>query len=120
LFVFLQAEDGIRDTAVTGVQTCALPICTGTIAVAPSGSINPEGKFPSIFEPVHGSAPDIYGKMIANPIGQMWSGAMMLDHLGLTDAARDVEKAVAADLASRGDTKRGTTEIGSALAELVK
>ena len=54
------------------------PACTGTIGIAPSGNINPERKFPSLFEPVHGSAPDIAGKGIANPIGQIWSGAMML------------------------------------------
>src|SRR6267378_86781 len=58
------------------------PACTGTIGIAPSGNINPERKFPSVFEPVHGSAPDIAGKDIANPIGQIWSGAMMLEHLG--------------------------------------
>ncbi len=62
------------------------PACTGTIGIAPSGNINPEGDFPSLFEPVHGSAPDIYGKGIANPIGQIWSGAMMLNHLGYSDA----------------------------------
>lgn len=58
------------------------PACTGTIAIAPSANINPERNFPSLFEPVHGSAPDITGKGIANPIGQIWCGAMMLDHLG--------------------------------------
>ena len=58
------------------------PACTGTIGIAPSANINPERKLPSLFEPVHGSAPDIAGKGIANPIGQIWSGAMMLDHLG--------------------------------------
>ncbi|MFP5462004.1 MAG: tartrate dehydrogenase [Gammaproteobacteria bacterium] len=62
------------------------PACTGTIAIAPSGNINPERRFPSLFEPVHGSAPDIVGKGIANPIGQIWSGAMMLDHLGHREA----------------------------------
>ena len=56
------------------------PACTGTIGVAPSGNINPEKDFPSLFEPVHGSAPDIAGQNIANPIGQIWAGAMMLDH----------------------------------------
>lgn len=61
------------------------PGCTGTIAIAPSANINPEKKFPSMFEPVHGSAPDIYGQNTANPIGTIWAGAMMLDHLGLTD-----------------------------------
>ena len=63
------------------------PATTGTIGIAPSGNINPERKFPSLFEPVHGSAPDITGKGIANPIGQIWAGAMMLDHLGETDAS---------------------------------
>ena len=64
------------------------PACTGTIGIAPSGNINPEGNFPSLFEPVHGSAPDIAGKGIANPIGQIWSGAMMLEHLGEPEAPR--------------------------------
>ena len=58
------------------------PACTGTIAIAPSGNINPEKTFPSMFEPVHGSAPDIAGKGIANPIGAIWAGAMMAQHLG--------------------------------------
>ena len=97
----------------------AAAICGG-IGLAASGNINPTGAFPSMFEPVHGSAPDIAGKNLADPTATVMSVAMMLDHLGLSDAARDVEKAVAADLASRGDAKRGTTEIGSALAELVK
>ena len=63
------------------------PATTGTIAIAPGGNINPEREFPSMFEPVHGSAPDIAGKGIANPIGQIWSGAMMLEHLGHKEAA---------------------------------
>ena len=63
------------------------PACTGTIGIAPSGNINPEGDFPSLFEPVHGSAPDIAGMGIANPIGQIWAGAMMLEHLGHKQAA---------------------------------
>ena len=70
------------------------PACTGTIGIAPSGNINPERKFPSVFEPVHGSAPDIAGQGIANPIGQVWSGAMMLEHLGETKAADAVVKAI--------------------------
>ena len=57
------------------------PACTGTIGIAPSGNINPDGDFPSLFEPVHGSAPDIAGMGIANPVGQVWAGAMMLEHL---------------------------------------
>jgi len=62
------------------------PACIGTIGVAPSGNINPEKDFPSLFEPVHGSAPDIAGQNIANPIGQIWAGAMMLDHFGYKEA----------------------------------
>ena len=63
------------------------PAVTGAIGIAPSANLNPERRFPSMFEPVHGSAPDIAGKNIANPIGQIWSGAMMLEHLGATEAA---------------------------------
>ncbi|WP_378741569.1 tartrate dehydrogenase [Nocardia brasiliensis] len=70
------------------------PACTGTIGIAPSGNINPERLFPSLFEPVHGSAPDIAGLGIANPIGQIWSGAMMLEHLGEHAAAAAVLAAV--------------------------
>ena len=70
------------------------PACTGTIGIAPSANLNPEGLFPSLFEPVHGSAPDIYGKGIANPIGQIWCGAMMLEHLGDTYAAAAIMRAI--------------------------
>jgi len=70
------------------------PAVTGTIGIAPSGNINPERKHPSMFEPVHGSAPDIAGRGIANPIGQIWSGAMMLEHLGEKDAADAIVKAI--------------------------
>lgn len=70
------------------------PGLTGTIAVAPSANLNPEGRFPSMFEPVHGSAPDIAGQGIANPIGQIWAGAMMLEHLGEAEAARLVIAAI--------------------------
>jgi tartrate dehydrogenase/decarboxylase / D-malate dehydrogenase len=70
------------------------PACTGTIGIAPSGNINPERKFPSVFEPVHGSAPDIAGQGIANPVGQIWSGAMMLEHLGETEAANAIVAAI--------------------------
>jgi len=70
------------------------PACTGTIGIAPSGNINPERRFPSLFEPVHGSAPDIAGQGIANPIGQIWSGAMMLEHLGHPEAAAAVVNAI--------------------------
>ena len=70
------------------------PACTGTIGIAPSGNINPERKFPSLFEPVHGSAPDIAGKGIANPVGQIWSGAMMLEHLGEKEAAQRILRSI--------------------------
>jgi len=97
------------------------PACTGTIGIAPSANINPDGTFPSLFEPVHGSAPDIAGKGIANPIGQVWSGAMMLEHLGHADAAacmlEAIEK-VLADPANRTADLGGqanTVQCGSAI-----
>ncbi len=85
------------------------PACTGTIGIAPSGNINPERKFPSMFEPVHGSAPDIAGQGIANPIGQIWSGAMMLEHLGEADAAAAIVKAIEQVLA---EPKLRTRDLG--------
>jgi 3-isopropylmalate dehydrogenase len=97
----------------------AAAICGG-IGLAASGNINPTGKFPSMFEPVHGSAPDIAGKSLADPTATILSVAMLLNHLGLDSAAADIERAVAADLAARGDSKRSTVEIGNALAEAVK
>ncbi len=101
------------------------PACTGTIGIAPSGNINPEGKFPSLFEPVHGSAPDIAGKGIANPVGQIWAGAMMLEHLGHKDAADAIVAAiekVLADPATRtGDLGGGANTVvcGKAVAALI-
>ncbi|MDO5508268.1 MAG: tartrate dehydrogenase [Corynebacterium casei] len=76
------------------------PACTGTIGIAPSGNINPDGIYPSLFEPVHGSAPDIAGMGIANPIGQIWAGAMMLEHLGEISAAEAITNAMEQVLAS--------------------
>jgi tartrate dehydrogenase/decarboxylase / D-malate dehydrogenase len=70
------------------------PACTGTIGVAPSGNLNPDGSHPSLFEPVHGSAPDIAGQGIANPVGQIWSAAMMLEHLGEMEAAAAIMAAI--------------------------
>ena len=96
----------------------AAAICGG-IGLAASGNINPTGAFPSMFEPVHGSAPDIAGKNLADPTATVMSIAMMLDHLGLADAARDVQAVVAKDLATRGTTKRSTTEVGDALLALL-
>ena len=70
------------------------PACTGTIGIAPSANLNPTRRHPSLFEPVHGSAPDIAGQGIANPIGQIWSGALMLEHLGAKDAADAIVAAI--------------------------
>jgi 3-isopropylmalate dehydrogenase len=96
------------------ITDIAAAICGG-IGLAASGNINPTGAFPSMFEPVHGSAPDIAGKNLADPTATVLSIAMLLNHLGESKAASDVETAVAKDLASRGDKKRSTTEIGAAL-----
>jgi tartrate dehydrogenase/decarboxylase/D-malate dehydrogenase len=101
------------------------PAVVGSIGIAPSANLNPEKEFPSMFEPVHGSAPDIAGKGIANPIGQVWSGAMMLRHLGLPDAANSIEKAIAEVLAE-GNVRTpdvggaaSTKELGAAIASRV-
>lgn len=97
------------------------PACTGTIGIAPSANINPERNFPSLFEPVHGSAPDIAGKGIANPIGQIWSAAMMLDHLGHSKAAAAIVSAIEKTLAEPGSRTRdlggraSTEECGQAV-----
>ena len=103
------------------------PACTGTIGIAPSANLNPDRLFPSLFEPVHGSAPDIAGKGIANPIGQIWSGAMMLEFLGHKDA----HDAVLAAIEKVLDPKSGapktpdiggtakTTDVGKAIAQFL-
>jgi 3-isopropylmalate dehydrogenase len=93
-------------------------ICGG-IGLAASGNINPTREFPSMFEPVHGSAPDIAGKNLADPTATVMSVAMLLEHMGLDVAAREIEVAVSADLLSRGDKKRSTTEVGDALVALL-
>ena len=101
------------------------PAVAGTIGIAPSANINPTREYPSMFEPVHGSAPDIAGKGIANPIAQIWSGAMMLDHLGQTEAAAAVEKAIetvlqTSKLRTPDMGGRATTmELGKAIEEAV-
>jgi tartrate dehydrogenase/decarboxylase/D-malate dehydrogenase len=100
------------------------PACTGTIGIAPSANINPERKFPSLFEPVHGSAPDIAGKGIANPIGQIWSGAMMLDHLGYPQAHDAMVKAIESVTLNGPHTpdmggKANTEEVGKAVAAAI-
>jgi tartrate dehydrogenase/decarboxylase/D-malate dehydrogenase len=98
------------------------PACTGTIAIAPSANLNPEREFPSMFEPVHGSAPDIYGRNIANPIGQIWSGALMLKHLGHDDAGDAILRAIETVLKDGPRTRdiggqASTQEAGKAIAE---
>ncbi len=89
------------------------PACTGTIGIAPSANLNPTRKFPSLFEPVHGSAPDIAGKAIANPIGQIWCGAMMLDFLGYR-AAHDAVLAAIERVLAPGSGAARTPDIGGA------
>src|SRR6202043_203582 len=100
------------------------PACTGTIGIAPSANLNPERLFPSMLEPVHGSAPDIAGQGVANPIGQIWSGAMMLEHLGDRDAAAAVVGAIETVLANGPRTRdmggtATTAELGKAIAAAV-
>lgn len=105
------------------------PACAGTIGIAPSANLDPQGRYPSLFEPVHGSAPDIAGKGIANPVGQIWSAAMMLDHLGLAPASEAImsgmsEVLAAADpavltpdLGGTGTTSGLASAIAAAVAE---
>jgi len=102
------------------------PAVCGTIGIAPSANINPERKFPSTFEPVHGSAPDIAGKGIANPIGQIWSGAMMLEHLGHAEAAAAIVRGIESVLADKAAPrtpdiggKATTADVGRAIADAI-
>ena len=101
------------------------PAVAGSIGIAPSSNINPERTAPSMFEPVHGSAPDIAGKGVANPIGQIWSGGMMLQHLGHADAAVAIESAIEVVLTGGGPRTRdmggngSTIDVGKAIAEIV-
>lgn len=101
------------------------PAVAGSIGIAAGGNINPEKKFPSMFEPVHGSAPDIAGKHICNPIGQIWSAALMLEHLGEAAAGQAIVAAIETLLKESGPKTRdmggqaGTTDVGSAIAQIV-
>jgi tartrate dehydrogenase/decarboxylase/D-malate dehydrogenase len=102
------------------------PAVCGTIGIAPSGNINPERTSPSLFEPVHGSAPDIAGKGLANPIGQIWSAAMMLDFLGHPDAGRAIVAAIERVLADPTAPhtpdiggKASTRDVGKAIADAI-
>jgi 3-isopropylmalate dehydrogenase len=105
----------VTDNLFGDILTDLAAAIGGGIGIAASGNINPTGAFPSMFEPVHGSAPDIAGKGIADPTAAILSAAMLLDHLGNPVAAARIERAVAADLASRGDSKRTTVEIANSI-----
>ncbi|MEI7420194.1 MAG: 3-isopropylmalate dehydrogenase [Actinomycetes bacterium] len=105
----------VTDNLFGDILTDLAAAIGGGIGIAASGNINPTGLFPSMFEPVHGSAPDIAGKGIADPTAAILSAAMLLDHLGNPVAAARIERAVAADLATRGETKRTTTEIAQSI-----
>lgn len=101
------------------------PAIAGSIGIAPSANLNPERKYPSMFEPVHGSAPDIAGKGIANPIGQIWCASMMLEHLGFSDAAEMVMNAVVSTLESGVVTpdlggKATTVDVAAAVSTAIK
>ncbi len=101
------------------------PAIAGSIGIAPGANINPEKEYPSMFEPVHGSAPDIAGKGIANPVAQIWTGAMMLDHLGHPDAAKAIVSAIERLVSERKTLTRdlggkaSTEEVGKAIAALM-
>lgn len=123
--IFLVTDPARFDVIVTDnlfgdILTDLAGAISGGIGLAASGNINPDGAFPSMFEPVHGSAPDIAGQQKADPTAAIASTALLLDHLGLPDAARRVEAAVAADLAARGAETRTTSEVGSAIAALLQ
>jgi len=118
--IFLVTDPARFDVIVTDnlfgdILTDLAGAISGGIGLAASGNINPDGRFPSMFEPVHGSAPDIAGKGIADPTAAILSVALLLDHLGAADAAAKVQRAVAADIAERGTARRSTSEVGDAI-----
>jgi len=120
--IFLVTDPGRFDVIVTDnlfgdIITDLAAAVTGGIGLAASGNINPEKTAPSMFEPVHGSAPDIAGQQKADPAAAILSAGLLLDHLGLTDAARSVETAVTADIEERGTTPRTTSQVGDAIAK---
>jgi 3-isopropylmalate dehydrogenase len=119
--IFLVTKPSRFDVIVTDnlfgdIITDLAAAISGGIGLAASGNINPDGAFPSMFEPVHGSAPDIAGQQLADPTAAILSAALLLDFLGFAAAASSVTTAVTADLASRGTAKRSTTAIGDAIA----
>ncbi|MBX3098900.1 MAG: 3-isopropylmalate dehydrogenase [Salinibacterium sp.] len=109
----------VTDNLFGDIITDLAAAISGGIGLAASGNINPDGAFPSMFEPVHGSAPDIAGQQLADPTAAILSVALLLAHRGETEAAAKVTAAVEADLAARGATKRSTAEVGDAIAALV-
>jgi len=119
--IFFVTNPSRFDTIVTDnlfgdILTDLAGAISGGIGLAASGNINPDGTFPSMFEPVHGSAPDIAGQQLADPTAAILSVALLLDHLGIPDAAARVSAAVTADLAGRGAAPRSTSAIGDAIA----
>ena len=119
--IFLTTDPGRFDVIVTDnlfgdIITDIAAAVAGGIGLAASGNINPEGRYPSMFEPVHGSAPDIAGQAKADPTATILSVGMLLAHVGRTDEAQRVEAAVAADLAERGSAPRSTSAVGDAIA----
>ena len=122
--IFMVTDPGRFDVIVTDnlfgdIVTDIAAAIAGGIGLAASGNINPERTSPSMFEPVHGSAPDIAGQGKADPTAAILSVAMLLEHLGRRDEAFRVEQAVASDLSTRGSTTRSTSQVGDAIADLV-
>ena len=122
--IFMVTDPGRFDVIVTDnlfgdIVTDIAAAIAGGIGLAASGNINPERTSPSMFEPVHGSAPDIAGQGKADPTAAILSVAMLLEHLGRRDDALRVEQAVASDLSTRGSTTRSTSQVGDAIADLV-
>ena len=118
--IFLVTDPARFDVIVTDnlfgdILTDLAGAISGGIGLAASGNINPDGTYPSMFEPVHGSAPDIAGQQKADPTAAILSTALLLDHLGLADAASRVTAAVTADLAARGSAQRSTAGVGTAI-----
>ena len=109
----------VTDNLFGDIVTDLAGAVTGGIGLSPSACINPEGAFPSMFEPVHGSAPDIAGQGIADPTATISSMALLLDHLGRRDDAARIEAAVDADVAARGAAQRSTSQVGDAIAARV-
>ncbi|MET3769479.1 3-isopropylmalate dehydrogenase [Marisediminicola sp. UYEF4] len=123
--IFLVTNPSRFDTIVTDnlfgdILTDLAGAISGGIGLAASGNINPDGAFPSMFEPVHGSAPDIAGKGIADPTAAILSAAMLLSHLGFTEEAARIGAAVTNDLAGRGTAGRSTTQVGDAIAHSLR